>query len=331
MKSMKLITPYGLLVFILCTALHSVSAATWKVPENFATIQEAVDADVVVDGDTIIVGKGKHAGAMITKSLKIVGRRKAKIVGGPALGPYTVGFRFPIDGSGSGSTIKRFRFERVDLPVYAEGTHALVVKRNVFREPLQGVTNWGGSGWRIAFNRVQSLRVGNAGGIGIFIGDRNNVLAGVTGNLVMNNRVLGAVEVDPSSVGAFRGAGIALFASFSKGVSKAEFISGNLVSDNFVLLESTTPDLVDVVGIELSEAVETLPEANVFGNILVRNVVKKTQAYGWVPQDLFFDNEFFLNRPKAEAPVSVTPPSLKKSFALSKAMTAKSIGVLNPI
>ncbi|MHC4440451.1 MAG: hypothetical protein ACYS3S_24135, partial [Planctomycetota bacterium] len=53
--------------------LLTAQAATWHVPGDFATIQEAIDYVGVLDGDKIMVGPGQHAGATITKAVEIKG------------------------------------------------------------------------------------------------------------------------------------------------------------------------------------------------------------------------------------------------------------------
>lgn len=330
MKSKNIKLLLTLLSFTTLIGLNLAHAAVWKVPQDFATIQEAIDDSAVVDGDTIKVRSGEYAGANVTKALTIQARRGARITSGPSVGPFSGGFVFPIDGSGSGSEIKGFRFE-VDLPIYAQLTDDVTVVRNRFYNATQGVTNWGGSSWRITSNKVVSLKAGNQGGIGIFIGDRNNVPGGVTGNIVLYNKIFGDLDVADTSIGGFRGAGVALFASFSGGSSKAEFISSNLIEGNFISLESSAPEVVDVVGVELSEAVTTLPEAKVFQNLVVKNYIKRMDTpYGFVPSGLFFENEFYLNWPMPEDPTP-PPPPVSASLLLAPLAEAPTAPVLNPI
>ncbi len=42
-------------------------AKIWKVPRDFTEIQDAIDDDDVVAGDTILVGPGSFAGALVPK------------------------------------------------------------------------------------------------------------------------------------------------------------------------------------------------------------------------------------------------------------------------
>ena len=73
------ITMIGAIVLVGSTA----QAAKWRVPEDFATIQEAIDSPVVADGDRIIVAPGNHAGADVTKRVQIKGEDGAVIDSGP--------------------------------------------------------------------------------------------------------------------------------------------------------------------------------------------------------------------------------------------------------
>jgi hypothetical protein len=81
-----------------------------RVPRQYATIQDAVDA--ASDGDQIVVGRGRFCGATITKRLQLRGKDGATIIGceEPVTGPYRIGFLLP-DARGSGTKIRGFRFD----------------------------------------------------------------------------------------------------------------------------------------------------------------------------------------------------------------------------
>src|SRR5690242_9595375 len=96
-----------LVVFSLCGAA---SAATRRVPQDYATIQAAVDA--AKPGDHVRVAAGSWCGATVNKPLRLQGSH-AVIVGcaAPTLdgGPLRVGF-FLASGA-SGSEIRDFTFD----------------------------------------------------------------------------------------------------------------------------------------------------------------------------------------------------------------------------
>ena len=67
----------GLVIAIAILFAASARAAQWRVPRDFPTTQAAIDSPVVGDGDTILVGPGNFAGALITKSVHIEGVGRA--------------------------------------------------------------------------------------------------------------------------------------------------------------------------------------------------------------------------------------------------------------
>lgn len=243
-------------------------AAEWSVPGAFATIQQAVDDPAVAPGDTIVVGPGAHGGAIVTKSVEIVGQDGAAIVTGPIQQPgWAFGFLL-MDGA-SGTTISHLEF-RVAFPVFnragrlpgTPGAHDVTVSHSTFVNPVQGVTNWGGSRWNISHNRIVDLRCRNGGGIGIFVGDFMG--RAVTDNVVAHNTVSGTLHVDPADKGGYSGTGIVLYADF-RWQRDGGSISWNRVVKNKVSLDSDTPNVVDVVGIELTDT------RNIPGQYVVRD------------------------------------------------------------
>ncbi|MGD9093961.1 MAG: right-handed parallel beta-helix repeat-containing protein [Anaerolineales bacterium] len=93
----KLITI--VLFFALCISAQHNALARYgghvlRVPKDYATIQEAVDA--ANPGDTIQVGQGEYAGAYIDKPLKIVGKGKRTNIRTGVLHPWGVDTAFLI-------------------------------------------------------------------------------------------------------------------------------------------------------------------------------------------------------------------------------------------
>jgi hypothetical protein len=102
------------LTLAICAAVGSAAMAlTWNVPGDYATIQDAIDDPAVMEGHTILVGPGYHAGATVTKAIEIKGEGGAVVNSGPELGTYGLycGFFFEGTGSGSGATISHLTFE----------------------------------------------------------------------------------------------------------------------------------------------------------------------------------------------------------------------------
>jgi len=222
------------------------------VPRDFATIQDAINSLDVLAGDTIIVEPGNHAGAIVDKAVEIKGEDGAVITSGPVHGSGLIqGFRIISDSDGA--TISNFTFE-VDFPIMAPFVNDVTIKHNVLNEPIQGISNWRGSGWQISHNEIIDLRTRNGGGIGILIGDYLATEGGVNDNLVSHNKITGTLQVWSSDGGGYNGSGIVLYADFRWGWPGAKEITNNSVIKNKVSLTSDTPNVVDVVAIELTDS-----------------------------------------------------------------------------
>lgn len=223
-------------------------STVWHVPTDFATIQDAIDSASVADGDTILVGPGSHAGALVDKSVVIKGEDGAVINDGPVHSSGLIqGFRLLADGSGA--TISHLTFE-VDFPIMAWQADDVTVEHCTMISPVQGVSNWEGNGWVISHNVINGLVTASGGGIGIFIGCFNGVTA--NNNLVAHNKITGYAVVGEDDCGGYSGPGICLM-SDRRWYSGGGTLSGNRIIHNKVSLSSTRPDLVESVGIELTD------------------------------------------------------------------------------
>lgn len=236
-----------------------ISAETWRVPRDFPTIQEAIDSPDVLDGDTILISKGSYFGALVTKAVEIKGIGNAKIVDGPTHPSYSwmqYGFRLN-EGSG-GATISHLTFENVELAVMnGASVSDVTVTQCTFVNSVQAVSNWGGSGWLITQNVIRDLQCRNGGGIGILIADWRGTT--VEDNVVSHNRISGTLHVDPSDLGGYQGTGVVLYADFRWGRDGSNLIAWNRIVKNNIALQSDTPEVVDVVAIELSQVWNSPP------------------------------------------------------------------------
>ena len=246
------------------TALgNTVQAAIWHVPGDFTMIQDAIDSEAVVDGDTIIVGPGNHAGATVTKAVEIKGEYGAVINSGPMYAnKYMTGFLFR-DGAGNGATISHLSFETVDLPVYSRDTDDVTIDHCTFTSPMQGITNWNGNGWNISHNVINGLVTISGGGIGIFVGTRAPEGSTAKNNLIAHNTITGQVvvpqeEIDRYNLGppypeaGYSVPGICLMSDRRKG-KPAGTISGNRILKNKIALSSNNPRNHWPMGIGLSD------------------------------------------------------------------------------
>lgn len=276
-------------------------ADTWTVPGDFATIQAAIDSASVVDGDTIRVGPGAFAGAIVTKSVEIKGEGNAVINDGPAHPSGLVqGFRL-MPGS-RGATISHLTFTNIDLDIMnGAAVNDVTVTQCTFENAVQAISNWRGSGWEITHNQINDLRCKNGGGIGILIADYTGGI--VTDNLVAHNKITGTLYVDPADLGGYSGTGIVLYADFRWNREGASNIAFNRILKNTVSLESDTPEVVDVLAIELTDTLNdpSLPA------ILEDNTVGFNDWRGTVN---YFDVE--------PIPVLFTPANLEDVNAVSR-------------
>lgn len=260
MKSRALVVLVVLSVFVLLST--PAFAADWKVPVDFATIQEAIDSPDVVAGDRILVGPGSFAGALVTKGVHIQGVGGATISSGP-LHPSGMVQGFRLFAGSDGTTISHLRFT-VDLAIINasfQKVDSVTVTQNTIINPVQGVSAWLGTGWEITQNDIVDLRTRCGGGIAILLGDYNNGV--VTDNLVSHNRISGTVHVSAGDCGGYNATGIVIYADFRPGRFGSQHIAYNRIVKNDVALTSDTPSVVDVVAIELTEADDPNPLVNV--------------------------------------------------------------------
>ncbi|NQU86994.1 MAG: hypothetical protein HQ541_14655 [Mariniphaga sp.] len=234
--------------------------AVWNVPDDFATIQMAIDDPDVEDGAVIQVANGEHAGALVTKAVTIKGSGKTVINDGPLLTSYMpcgtivldCGFFFTGAGAGSGASISNLTFDGVAFPVFSRGADDISVKKCTMLNPIQGVTNWAGNNWVIDHNVITDLRSANGGGIGVIIADNSGGI--VENNVVSHNKISGTLSVAECDGGNYAGSGIVLYADFRGSNTGAEEIKNNKVLYNKISLESDNPEVVDVVAFELTDS-----------------------------------------------------------------------------
>lgn len=229
-----------------------------KVPEDYATIQAAINA--AQDGDLILVGPGEYAGAVVNKTVEIRGEEGETVINdGPRFFPepsvikYTVGFLF-FFGSGNGSSISGFTFEsdvvtncsveNLVFPIFSLGTDNVVVKNNVIHDAVWGITNWEGSNWVIKDNDILGSQISSCindwgdvvqiGGVGIVI---SSIWGGPSNdNVVKGNRIIGAPQADGFTIAVRWATAIALVSQ--KGEAGPEPTGGpvqnNRIVDNYI-------------------------------------------------------------------------------------------------
>ena len=240
-KLASLLVLVCLLFALTATAAVGTSDNTWTVPGDFATIQEAIDSPLVMDGDTIRVGPGNFYGAKVTKGVHIKGTGQAVIDDGPLVADrYTTGL-WLLEGS-DGATFSHLTFN-VDLGVYSWDIDDVTIDHCRFNNNYQAITNWGGNDWQIEHNTITDI---SNGGAGIVLATREGRGTEAQHNVVAHNVISGVVtRVDPEDHDISPGVALDLFDDFP--------VSSNQVLHNRVHLVSAEPDQKQTAGIAFQD------------------------------------------------------------------------------
>ena len=181
-------------VFALALAFGTLATAqagtVLLVPEDYATIQAAVDA--AAPGDKIMVGPGDYAGATITTRVELKGSDEGtRIVSGVHFqGTYPFDTSFFIEPTAEGTIISHFVLVNGNYPhvfgVFARGTDHITLSHLTILNPWQGITNNGGKYWTITHNKIEGFPPNSDYATGIYMpAERSNL----ENNLVAFNTI----------------------------------------------------------------------------------------------------------------------------------------------
>jgi hypothetical protein len=292
MKKLNMLTILISLLFLTITSVAG--AAILQVPEDFITIQAAIDN--ASDGDTIRVGPGAYAGAFVTKRVEIKGEGGAIINTGP-MHPAGLSMGFRLLAGSDGATISHLVF-KVDLAIMnGAAVDDVTVTQCTFENTIQAISNWCGDRWEISHNKIYDLRTRNGGGIGILIADFSG--GKVTDNVVSHNVIMGTLHVDSNDGGGYDGSGIVIYADFRWGGAGTKQMSGNRVVKNKISLVSDSPTVVDVHAFELTDTRDNVnadPYPVIHGNAIGFNDFRRTVSQiALTPIELGDENEIDRN------------------------------------
>lgn len=236
----------------LMTAVPAGAAAdTWYVDDDggadFTTIQAAVGE--AVDGDTIIVAEGEYAGAIVNEDLMITGAAGGESIitsGVPYKSGSTLETGFRLDADADGAEIRNFTMNGdFFFAVYARNADDVIVDSLTLDHMVQGITNWGGSGWEITNNVITETYPTTGGGIAIQLGADPTDFPHCDNNLVQGN-IMSTSAVQNAN---FTGAAIALWFDM-RGIT--EMPTGVSMTGNEIIGNSITASgLENQVGIEI--------------------------------------------------------------------------------
>ncbi len=177
--------------------------------EGFDTIQEAIDAVNTTNGHTIQVSDGEFAGAIVNKSLIIIGSGSDTIItsGVHYGGGAPLDTAFHLDVGSDGTEIRDFAINcnsttSFFFAVFSRGIDSVVIDSLEINDAVQGITNWGGSNWLIENNILRDSIAAGGGGIGIFLGAKPPDNRQLDNNVVQFNTIFADVtEVGYTSPG----------------------------------------------------------------------------------------------------------------------------------
>lgn len=245
----------GLLVVFLFSfsigigTVNHVDAKTILVPGDYATIQLAVNN--AQHGDTILVAPGTYSGAQIDKKIALYGDPGGGSIitsgvhygGGAALDTA-----FYLVSGSDGSEIKNFTINcnqssNFFFAVFSRGIDTVTIDSLTVNNTIQGITNYGGDGWKIIGNTFIDTRPAGGGGIAIWVGI-NPTYPVARGNLIENNTMTTSLP----GASTFTCAAITLgFDARWGGETGNEELSNNQILNNTIRV---TGDPTNTVGIE---------------------------------------------------------------------------------
>lgn len=219
--------------------------------KSYAGIQAAIDNASL--GDSIYVGPGVYDGVIVDEGVVVAGEPDGSsvIISGV---PYKEGndshnsaFRPEADGA----EIRNFTVEcdveeGFDLGVYAVEVDSIIVDSLTINSDgtVQGITNWGGSGWTITNNVITSTVASGGGGIGIYLGAKAQQQCNL--NLVQYNQVNATATAETYSCPGICLAFDTRYGQYAL-IDGSESLIGNQILDNVI----TASGANNGVGIEV--------------------------------------------------------------------------------
>ena len=314
------------LVLLLTLAVTPVMAAkgpkttVWHVPEDFTTIQAAVDS--VDNGDTIIVGSGSYAGAVVTKTVTIKGTDGAMITSGVPYneeGTSALTTAFLLKEGADGAEISHLIIPNdvnngYFFAVFSRGVDDVSIYHLTITNSVQAISNYNGSEWDISHNKITGINPVNGGGIGIMINAWDGTRDGEPDDTEANDNVI-AHNTTEGIVGdvGFSGPGILLSSGHGAGQWPGGTLTGNIVYKN-----RCTHTGSNGVGFEVDDVPwEKTSNAAITGNTVAFNDFRRsTYPFVWYgDEELNYISRNFVDtgaKNRGEGKDGLTPPEIFK-------------------
>jgi hypothetical protein len=127
-----------------------------SVPSSCPTIQSAVDA--ANPGDTIVVDQGEYTGAVVNKSVKIIGRGRATRIVYPCEKYWSthtpVGFWIEADNV----MISHCSIEGIDMGIFGENVEDVIISGLIISDTKFGIAFVNCKKWSVLNNRISDIR-----------------------------------------------------------------------------------------------------------------------------------------------------------------------------
>jgi len=222
--------------------------------EGFDTIQEAIDDPDTLDGHAIQVTEGEFAGAIVNKSLTILGsgsKGPTIITSGVHYGGSAPNLEtaFLLEPNADGSEIRDFTIAcnsttNFYFAIFSREIDNVTIDSLIVDDAVQGISNSGGSNWTITNNVLTDTEASGGGGIGIYLSVRPPNLK-CNDNLVEGN-IISSSSTEPG----YTAPGICLAIDTRYGgyeiLTGFEEVTNNLIVDNVI----TGTGNLNEVGIE---------------------------------------------------------------------------------
>ncbi len=271
------------------------AASSWYDWDHVASIQTAVDR--VCNGGTVHVIDGGYSGAIINKSVTILGSTTGISIISSGV-PYKSGSglesAFRLDSGADGTEIRNLTINcnattNFYFAVFSRSVDNVVIDSFEINDAVQGISNYDGNNWKITNNILTDTIASGGGGIGIMFGVRPPQDQ-CSGNLVKNN----IIYADGTEAG-YTAPGICLALDTRYGaydyLTGSEEITNNEISNNLILGTGNTNEVgieVGVIGVSGNSSKVAFTMGMIHDNLIKNNTVDGSDygIYAYVVENL---------------------------------------------